>query len=387
VTDLVNGSARAWDERQRALGCTPRAVLFKRFPGWLNAWLHRRHVAFLLENLPLRAERILDVGCGYGRVSLAVKRERPHVAIEGVEFCAAFAEQFEKRVGRCHRVPIQEFRPEHRYEAILIVTLLMYLSEADRSQALSVLWQSLEPGGRLLCIEPAAEIAELETWISAPPKPRTPGVRRFRMAELATTCDRSPARRCSAPPASACFPGSLPRRCTTASQRRNLSLVVRRDLTHQVADLGPSGDGGLLELRARRLHLGVVHRLLQRPEGVVRRVSPVAHLQVTREGPRLLAHQTGRLGQALALLGAARSELAGIFLPDRQLPGVRGGAELPRSLTWADDELRALRLTGLDTADSDHGEGGDRTETIIAAWVLFFPAYAGALEGQADSLG
>lgn len=186
---LVEASERAWDERQRSLGCTPQAVLFKRFPGWLNAWLHRRHVRFLLQNLPHRVGRILDVGCGYGRLSLAVQRARPNAAIEGVEFCEAFAEQFEKRIGRCYRVPIQEFHPEHRYDAILIVTLLMYLSEEDRPRVLSVLWQSLAPGGRLLCIEPAAEIVEIETRILRRREPAdfTSGIRRFRLAELTTS--------------------------------------------------------------------------------------------------------------------------------------------------------------------------------------------------------
>jgi SAM-dependent methyltransferase len=187
VTDWVEASERAWEARQRSLGCTPRAVLFKRFPVWLNAWLHRRHVDFLLQNLPPRAERILDVGCGYGRISLAVKRVNPNVGIEGVEFCEPFAEEFERRVGRCYRVPIQEFRPEHRYDAIVVVTLLMYLSEDDRSRVLSVLWDGLRPGGRLICIEPAAEIAALERRIlrRREPADATSGVRRFRAAELA----------------------------------------------------------------------------------------------------------------------------------------------------------------------------------------------------------
>lgn len=194
MKDRVEASERAWDERQRALGCTPQAVLFRRFPGWLNAWLHRRHVRFLLENLPPRVERVLDAGCGYGRLALAVQRARPQAAIDGVEFCEAFAEQFEKRVGRCYRVPIQEFRAERAYDAILIVTLLMYLSEAERERVLAALWESLAPGGRLLCIEPAAEIAELEALVfrRRGPADVTSGVRRFRLAELRASLESLP---------------------------------------------------------------------------------------------------------------------------------------------------------------------------------------------------
>jgi trans-aconitate methyltransferase len=186
MTGPLAESERAWDERQRSLGCTPQAVLFKRFPGWLNAWLHRRHVRFLLANLPPRAERILDAGCGYGRLARAVAGARPQAAIEGVEFCQAFAEQFERAIGRCHRVPIQQFRPEHGYDAILIVTLLMYLSEAERPRVLSVLWESLDPGGRLICIEPAAELAELQARMRGRSSAADPtsGLRRFRLAEL-----------------------------------------------------------------------------------------------------------------------------------------------------------------------------------------------------------
>jgi SAM-dependent methyltransferase len=194
VTGPLAESERAWDERQRALGCTPQAVLFKRFPGWLNAWLHRRHVRFVLENLPPRAERILDAGCGYGRLARAVAGARPGAVIEGVEFCQAFAEQFEREVGRCHRVPIQQFRPEPGYDAILVVTLLMYLAEAEREAVLATLWGSLNPGGRLICIEPAAELAELQARLPGrrPAADATSGVRRFRLAELSESLRRLP---------------------------------------------------------------------------------------------------------------------------------------------------------------------------------------------------
>ena len=194
MTGPLAESERAWDERQRALGCTPQAVLFKRFPGWLNAWLHRRHVRFVLENLPPRAERILDAGCGWGRLSRAVRDARPGAVIEGVEFCQAFAEQFERSIGYCHRVAIQQFRPERSYDAILVVTLLMYLAEAERGGVLSTLWESLSPGGRLICIEPAAELAELQARLPGrrPAADATSGVRRFRLAELTEGLRRLP---------------------------------------------------------------------------------------------------------------------------------------------------------------------------------------------------
>lgn len=197
MTDRVEQSARAWDERQRSLGSTPRAVLFKGFPGWLNRWLHRRHVGFLLSHLPPRAGRILDVGCGYGRISLAIRQARPSAVIDGVEFCAAFADAFEQRVGRCFRVPVEEFRPEPGYDAILIVTLLMYLPEAESARVLSVLWHGLAPGGRILCIEPAAEIAELESRLfrRRAPADATSGIRRFRMDELAGSLGSLPGAR------------------------------------------------------------------------------------------------------------------------------------------------------------------------------------------------
>ncbi len=220
MKDLLEASEQAWDERQRSLGCTPQAVLFRRFPGFLNAWLHRRHVRFLMENLPPQVERVLDVGCGYGRLAQAVQLARPMAAIEGIEFCEAFAEEFEKRVGRCYRVPIQEFRAERAYDAILIVTLLMYLSEPERAQVLAALWESLAPGGRLLCIEPAAEIAGLEARILRRhgPADATSGVRRFRLSELRASL--------------ASMPGASVRR---QSSIRLLPGIVPSSLHHCVA--------------------------------------------------------------------------------------------------------------------------------------------------------
>jgi hypothetical protein len=70
----------------------------------------------------------------------------------------------------------------------------MYLSEAEREAVLSTLWESLTPGGRLICIEPAAELAELQARLPGrrPAADATSGVRRFRLAELSGSLRRLP---------------------------------------------------------------------------------------------------------------------------------------------------------------------------------------------------
>ena len=78
--DRVEELRQAWDERARDLGLTKRAVLFKRFPGWLNESVHRRHAAFALRNVPAHASRVLDVGCGFGRMSEALGHAVTHEA-------------------------------------------------------------------------------------------------------------------------------------------------------------------------------------------------------------------------------------------------------------------------------------------------------------------
>ena len=149
---------REWDRRSERLGSTQRAVLFKRFPGWLNQSIHRRHVRFIVDNCPSRMSRILDVGCGYGRLSIEIARHFPEARFQGVDLSTEFANHYEQHVGPCFNGAIQAFRTDESYDLILIVTTLMYLSTEEHTETLERLWSSLAPGGRILCIEPASEL-------------------------------------------------------------------------------------------------------------------------------------------------------------------------------------------------------------------------------------
>ena len=158
MTQRIDDLKKAWDERQGRLGHSRRAVLFKRFPGWLNESIHRRHVRFIRDNLPIDPKTVLDVGCGYGRISSELKKSNPGIVFQGVDFCAEFAAAYERDIGNCFNGPIQEFNSEDSYDTIIIVTTLMYLDTGEHNLILGRLWSMLNPGGRLICIEPASEI-------------------------------------------------------------------------------------------------------------------------------------------------------------------------------------------------------------------------------------
>jgi SAM-dependent methyltransferase len=150
-----------WDERARRLGFSKRAVLFKRLPGFVNRSIHHRHIDFIMNQIPIDAIRLLDVGCGYGRISKEIKEMRPNIELNGVELSGEFASVFEKDIGPCFNGPISDFYPESSYDIIIVVTLLMYLEDSEQLDVVKKLWSFLNAGGKLICIEPAAEIHNL----------------------------------------------------------------------------------------------------------------------------------------------------------------------------------------------------------------------------------
>lgn len=147
-----------WDSRQKLLGNNLNSVLFKNFPSFMNKSLHKRHVEFIINNIPHGSSKLLDLGCGYGRVSDEILKSLGNIKISGVDLSEEFCKAFNMKFESCYHGSIQDFNSEDKYNVILMITVLMYLDKQDIQKTLSKYWNLLEPGGRIICIEPIDNI-------------------------------------------------------------------------------------------------------------------------------------------------------------------------------------------------------------------------------------
>ena len=82
----------------------------------------------------------------------------PQARFQGVDLSTEFGRHYARNVGPCYNGAIQDFRSEERFDLVLIVTTLMYLNVQEHEDVLGRLWSYLNPGGRIVCIEPASEL-------------------------------------------------------------------------------------------------------------------------------------------------------------------------------------------------------------------------------------
>jgi len=147
-----------WEERQKDLGNTQRSVMLKNLPRILNNAIHNKHINFILNEIGYKDNELLDVGCGWGRISKEILRARPNIQIEGIELTEGYANHFSKNFGSCFLGSVQDFVPIKTYDIIIIVTVLMYLDHSSMITVLKKLWEAVNVNGKIICIEPSAGI-------------------------------------------------------------------------------------------------------------------------------------------------------------------------------------------------------------------------------------
>lgn len=152
----TNNSRASWEQRGRHFGASLRGVLFKNFPELLNEHMHQWHVRAICKFLELeKPASLLDVGCGYGRLSAAVREKFPKIDTVGVDISAHYAGLYQQNLKRPAFVASIEDLPDTlgQFDCILAVTVLMYVSPDKLLPAAAQLMKHLKPRGTLIIIE------------------------------------------------------------------------------------------------------------------------------------------------------------------------------------------------------------------------------------------
>src|SRR3989304_7928539 len=122
----------SWEKRSNQYGADYRSVLFRSLPPILNQYIHDWHLQQVIQALRPALQngscRILDGGCGYGRVTMELQHVFPDAKIIGLDMSYSFVLQF-KRLTKCQSVHSKtQPLPFHSqvFDCVIIVTVLMY---------------------------------------------------------------------------------------------------------------------------------------------------------------------------------------------------------------------------------------------------------------------
>jgi 2-polyprenyl-3-methyl-5-hydroxy-6-metoxy-1,4-benzoquinol methylase len=147
----------AWEKRSNLFGTSLKGVLFKGVPDVVNEHMHDWHKKVILHSIKGKGGlRILDAGCGYGRLSLPMLHKFSNLDMIGLDISEHYVTLYKKNTNHPAWVGAIENIPKElgTFDFIICVTVLMYLDHDPLNQAISNLLSNLKRDGKLILIEP-----------------------------------------------------------------------------------------------------------------------------------------------------------------------------------------------------------------------------------------
>lgn len=145
-----------WELRSKEYQSDPRGVLPKSYPKSMNDYLHK-WMSRIIQNTA-HVGSILDIGCGYGRLSqeiLSFNKKNKTVGIDISKtyvnlYNSALMPRGEAYVADMRKLPMKD----QTFDTVVCATSLMYLTnKEDQMKAITEFARVLKPSGNLILIE------------------------------------------------------------------------------------------------------------------------------------------------------------------------------------------------------------------------------------------
>lgn len=157
---MKNSTEKLWESRYSTYGDRIEGVLQKSFPLTVNEYIHDWMVKEILKGIPKgkREFVVLDLGCGYGRLSEVLLNKFKNCKTVGIDISQRSVGLYNKRLyprGRARKGDITKlnFRSS-TFDLVFIVTTLMYLVDRkSQEKVMKEILRVLRPGGRFVIIE------------------------------------------------------------------------------------------------------------------------------------------------------------------------------------------------------------------------------------------
>jgi SAM-dependent methyltransferase len=152
-----------WEQRAKENTTTLRGVLCQGLSVVLNDYINKFHIAQVQKWFIPRMCRealVLDLGCGYGRISKVIRELRPDINLFGLDFVLDYCELYRKYINSqsvCGEIQALPFA-HASFDGILAITSLMYVSHEQRLSITKQILELIKPNGYVLFIDPGQEL-------------------------------------------------------------------------------------------------------------------------------------------------------------------------------------------------------------------------------------
>lgn len=148
-----------WEERSNKYKDNILGVLYKSFPMFLNKYIDDWEFKLISKIVINRIGfNILDIGCGYGRISMRILKKFNNVKLFGIDIAQKYVDIYNQKLNPRGIAINADMRKlpfnKESFDFVIIVASLMYvIDKKEQKNTLLEVFRVLKKGGRLLIIE------------------------------------------------------------------------------------------------------------------------------------------------------------------------------------------------------------------------------------------